>query len=278
MSKQLVARANLLVFGVLFGFLALIGALTLDGFTTARAARQWTEHSYEVLGKLRDLGMAIGDAETGQRGFLLTGDSDELAPYDAALGRISILQGDLRQLTADNPAQQERLRALAPVLQHRMGQLAQMIQLRRDAGLDAATALFRTDAGRATKREIEGILGAITEAEQSLLVQRQDAAESRGEWVRRLVLVGTGFAILALIWAARMLNQAWSRSKRAEAEQRALAGRLRTSLDSLSQGVAVFGPAFKLRHWNPCFQILLGLPPAMVRAETPYAAFVEFTA
>ena len=75
----------------------------------------------------------------------------------------------------------------------------------------------------------------------------------------------------------RLLNQAWSRSYRAEAEQRALALRLRVSLDSLSQGVAVFGPDRQLIHWNECFQILLDLPKAMVRAGTPYSAFVDYT-
>jgi signal transduction histidine kinase/CheY-like chemotaxis protein len=84
--------------------------------------------------------------------------------------------------------------------------------------------------------------------------------------------------VLALLWAARLLNQAYGRSYRAETDQRTLAERLRTSLDSLSQGVGVFGPAHKLQHWNECFQTLLDLPPAMVRVETPYAAFSEHLA
>jgi signal transduction histidine kinase/CheY-like chemotaxis protein len=109
-------------------------------------------------------------------------------------------------------------------------------------------------------------------------VRRQDAAESRSNRVRQLTFGGAAFAVLTLLWAARLLNQAWSRSNAAEAAQRALAGRLRASLDSLSQGVAVFGPAYRLRHWNECFQVLLGLPPGLVRVETRYAAFVEFTA
>jgi signal transduction histidine kinase len=276
MSTKIVGRANLLVFAVLIGFLALIGAASWDGFSAAREARAWTEHTYVVLGRLRDLGLTIRDAETGQRGFLLTGDNAYLEPYEAALGRISMIQGDLQHLTADNPAQQKRLFALAPALQHRLEQLAQSIQLRRDSGLDAATALLRTDAGRTTMGEIEGTIGAMMAEEQTLLGQRLDATESRGEWVRRLVLTGTAFAILALVWAARILNHAWARARDAETEQRAVAGRLWVSLDSLSQGVAVFGPAFDLQHWNHCFQVLLALPPAMVRVGTPYAAFVAF--
>jgi signal transduction histidine kinase len=81
-----------------------------------------------------------------------------------------------------------------------------------------------------------------------------------------------------LIWAAWMLNQAWQRSQRAEAEQRTLALRLRTSLDSLSQGIGVFSADRMLTNWNECFHVLLDLPMAMVRKETPYAAFYEHLA
>jgi signal transduction histidine kinase/CheY-like chemotaxis protein len=222
--------------------------------------------------------MTVRDAETGQRGFLLTGEDSYLAPYNDALGRISIIQGELQHLTADNAAQQERLRELAPLIQHRLEQLAQTIQRRRDSDMEAAAGLLRANDGGDTMRAIESTLGAMTAEEQALLVQRQDATESRSDRVRKLVLAGAALAIAALIWAARMLNQALARSTAAEAEQRALAGRLRVALDSLSQGVAVFGPGFRLRHWNECFHVLLELPPAMVREEMPYAAFLEFTA
>jgi signal transduction histidine kinase/CheY-like chemotaxis protein len=80
-----------------------------------------------------------------------------------------------------------------------------------------------------------------------------------------------------LLWAARLLNGAWSRSYNAEAEQRSLAFQLRTSLDSLSQGVAVFGADFELANWNECFQTLLRLPKTLIKAGTPYSAFVEQT-
>jgi signal transduction histidine kinase/CheY-like chemotaxis protein len=278
MSQKLVARANVLVFGVLIAFLAVIGFMTWDRFAAAQSARQWTEHTYQVLGGIRELEIAVRDADSGQRGYLLTGDSAYLAPYDAALSRTSILLGELQRLTADNPAQQARLRTLAPAWQQRAQQLAQTIQVRRDMGLEPAIKLLDSGTGRDTMAAIEQTLTALTAEETALLAERLAATDSRGEWVLRLVLAATAIAILALLWAARLLNQAYSRSYTAEAEQRTLAGRLRASLDSLSQGVGVFGPARRLRHWNECFQTLLDLPPAMVRAETPYAAFAEHLA
>ena len=73
------------------------------------------------------------------------------------------------------------------------------------------------------------------------------------------MLGGGAIASLALFWAAHLLNQAWSRSYRAETEQRLLALRLRASLDSLSQGVGVFDADKRLTQWNECFQVLLDL-------------------
>jgi signal transduction histidine kinase/CHASE3 domain sensor protein/CheY-like chemotaxis protein len=278
MSKSLVSRANFLVFGALIAFLLLIALLTWDRFAAAQSARQWTQHSYQVLGAIGELETTIRDAENDQRGYLLSGNDDYLVPYEAALTRTTVLLGELQTLTADNAAQQARLRVLAPTLQHRAQQLTLTIQIRRDKGLESAIQRLGSEAGRETAAGIRQNLTALTAEERKLLANRLAATDSRGEWVRSLVLAATALAILALAWAARSLNQAYARSHEAEAEQRTLAARLHASLDSLSQGVAVFGPAHKLRHWNECFQALLDLPPAMVRSGTPYAAFSDHLA
>jgi signal transduction histidine kinase len=275
MSKKLVSQANVLVFGVLITFIAIIGFATWDRFAATRSARFSVQHTYEVLGALRDLEIAVREAETSQRGYLLTGRDNFLKSYDSALNHSSILLGDLERLTADNPSQQNRLQTLTPAWQRRSQQFAQTIQARQDNGLQGVIELMGATTGRETMVAIEAILTALTAEEQRLLTQRLEATESRAEWVQRLVIAMTAIVILALLWAARLLNQAYTRSYAAEHEQRTLAERLRASLDSLSQGVGVFGPAQKLRHWNKCFQILLDLPAAMVRTDTPYAAFVE---
>ena len=268
MTRYLVARANLLVFGVLVVILALVGVLTWERLNESRVAREWSQHSYRVLGTTKDLAIALRDAERGQRGYLLTGRDEYLGPYNAARDRISLLQGELQKLTADNGAQQERLRALAPLLQHKLEELAQTVQARRDSGLETALRIVNTDTGRNDMREAENVLAALLADEQRLLDARLAQNDARARWVRWLVIGGSALAVLTLLWAARLLNQAWSRSFRTEAEQRDLALRLRTTLDSLSQGVAVFGPDRKLASWNECFQVLLDLPKAMLRPST----------
>lgn len=116
MTKRTVIGANFLVLAVLIVILLLIGGVTWDRFNAARSARQWTEHSYQVINIIKDLDLAINHAETGQRGFLLTGRDDYLAPYKDAVEHVGLLQGELQQLTADNAVQQKRLRGLLPTI------------------------------------------------------------------------------------------------------------------------------------------------------------------
>src|ERR1700733_9770882 len=69
----------------------------------------WVEHSHQVRIELADLLSELKDAETGQRGYLLTGDDNYLEPYKSALAAIPTTLVDLRKLTTDNPDQQRRL-------------------------------------------------------------------------------------------------------------------------------------------------------------------------
>ena len=278
MTRYIVARANSVVFGVLIAILALVGGVTWDRSVAARNARDWAQHAYEILGVIKDLNLAARDAEAGQRGYLLTGNDSYLAPYQSALGSVAFLQGELQRLTADNPAQQERLRALALVMQRKLEELAQTIQVRRDSGLEATLRLVGTNVDQDLQKQAEATLSAMAAEEQALLSRRSATADSRSAWVFWLVSGGTFLAIGMLAWAARMLNQAWSRSYRAEQEHRTLALRLRTSLDSLSQGIAVFDAGRRLTNWNECFRALLMLPKAMVRPGMPYAAFHDHLA
>jgi signal transduction histidine kinase/CHASE3 domain sensor protein len=272
------ARANILVFAVLLSILALVGIMTWDRLNATKTAREWSQHSYDVIGTLKDLNLAVRDAETGQRGFLLTGKEDYLAPYNDARARAAFLQGELQRLTADNPAEQARLKAFAPILQLKFEELAQTVQLRRTDGLEAALAIVRNDTGREYMRQIEATLSEMTTDERSILDARITKTDNRGLWLRWLVAGGSLFSVMALMLAAWLLNRALWRSSRAETVQRKLALRLTTSLDSLSQGVAVFGSDLKLKNWNDCFQVLLALPKVMVKPGTLYETFAELTA
>jgi CHASE3 domain sensor protein len=91
MSKYVVARANFLTLGSLIALLILIGGVTWDRMNAARSAREWSRHSYEVLAAIKISAWQCVTPETGQRGYLLTGN-EYLAPYQVSMGRVSFLQ------------------------------------------------------------------------------------------------------------------------------------------------------------------------------------------
>jgi signal transduction histidine kinase/CHASE3 domain sensor protein len=275
MAAYIMARANAAVFAAIAVVLLIVGGLTWERFEAARESRQWSEHSHLVLATTKDLALALRDAETGQRGFLLTGSEEYLTPYEAALGRVGQLQAELRRLTADNSGQQARLDALAVAVRRKLQELAHTVQLRRDGGMQAALPVVRSNLGLEYMRDIEATLAAMSQNEETLLRERSVAASRRNAWVRVLVFGGTAIAVAAMLWAWRAYSVAWRRSQVAETEQRSLALRLRTSLDSLSQGVAVFSPALVLTDWNDCFRSLLQLPKALFGSGVTYTALVR---
>lgn len=278
MSKARIARANTLALIAIAVLVTALGVLTFQRFTALQAEHGWVQHTYQVLATVKDLNIAIRGAESGERGYVLTGDANYLEPYQSALARISLIQGDLQRLTADNPIEQQHIRALAPLLQHQLEEMGQTVELRRAVGLDRALQAIRSGVGQRRMITIEAALGEMSAEEQRLLDKRLREESHSAALTRWLALSGAGASLILILWAGWMLNRVRVDTEEAMTEQHALATRLRTSLDSLSQGVGVFGADGCLVHWNDCFELLLGLPKAMVREGTPYAAFAEQTA
>ena len=274
-SRHVIARANMIALAAWAAVLMLVGGLARDRLAAVRAENMWVEHTREALVSIRKLQIDVRDAEAGQRNYLLTGDDEYLGPYEKAAGAVGALQGKLQRLTVDNPAQQERLQILAPLLQDRLAELAETSRLRHDAGLNAALRVVRTDVGRVDMQKIEAVLAVMTDEEQELLDRRLAEAARRGVWFGGLALAGIAIALLALAWAAWKLNASWSNASRMEEEQRALAIRLRASLDSLSEGIAVFSCDGSLANWNAGFLRLLKLPHDLLHAGMSYAALVQ---
>ena len=152
-----------------------------------------------------------------------------------------------------------------------------MVQVRGDTDFDAALKIVQTDTGIGLMQQIDAVLGAMRVEEQRLLAERVDAMESRSAWVRGLVVGGAILAIAALLWAVRLLNQAWSRSYRAEAEQRTLGAAAARVARQPEPGRRGIRAGARAAHWNECFQILLDLPrrwSAPVRPMPPSSSIL----
>ena len=94
--------------GLVLGLLLLIAGLTYRNTRQLNEDAGWVAHTHEVHNLTSDVMLTLVDAETGQRGFLITGKDEFLQPYDAALVRLDGLVAKLRDKTKDNSGQQAR--------------------------------------------------------------------------------------------------------------------------------------------------------------------------
>lgn len=96
--------------GFVLALLVLAGVswLLLENGRKVTETGGWVTHTYEVMGKIEIVRSRLAEAESAQRGYLITGDESYLEPYRNALSTIDTNIGQIIKLTADNPPQQSR--------------------------------------------------------------------------------------------------------------------------------------------------------------------------
>ena len=117
-----------------------VGAASLVSVASLRGAFRWVEHTYQVMGAADALLAALTDAETGQRGYLLTGADRYLDSYRSGRPAADTALRELRQLTSDNSVEQVRIDTLATLAAAKFAELDTTITLRRTQGLAQAEA------------------------------------------------------------------------------------------------------------------------------------------
>ncbi|HEX4112197.1 MAG TPA: CHASE3 domain-containing protein [Stellaceae bacterium] len=148
-----------------------------------------------------DLVSDMKDAETGQRGFVITGDPAYLEPYQASLGSIAKRLDALRTETADNPGQQQHLVALGPLVDRKLAELKTVIDVRRTAGFEAAAKEVGNNVGKDLMDRIRAAVAASDRETNALLAQRAAEAHASADWAIAITLWGSiaGAVLVGLI-------------------------------------------------------------------------------
>jgi signal transduction histidine kinase/CheY-like chemotaxis protein/CHASE3 domain sensor protein len=154
-----------------------------------------SRHTMQLLADLQQLASSVKDAETGQRGFLLTGEEPYLAPYTTARAATPRQLDALRSELQDHSEQLQRLNELQATVTQKFGELQETIDLRRAGRNEAALAVVRSDRGKATMDRFRDITTQMTATEQRLLGERDAAFQ---EAANNSVVVNFAGAILLL--------------------------------------------------------------------------------
>jgi signal transduction histidine kinase len=194
-------------FAVVFGpalIVVLFGALAYWGALRERRSRLAVENHHRVVETLQQLVTRLVDAETGQRGYLLTGRRQYLNPYRAARRDVVREVASLRKLLRGRAYQQARLDTLARLTSSKFDELAQTVAI-HDAGRhDAAIRIVETDRGRQVMGRARRLAAAMQRVEVAELAARsaREEASSRG----LLLILAVGTLLAALV---SLLLNAW---------------------------------------------------------------------
>jgi methyl-accepting chemotaxis protein len=192
-----------LIFGFALGpiILAIIGWVAYASTVGLVDSLNRQQHSYQVLQQAEIVAKILVDAETGQRGFLLTNAERYLQPYTAAIAALGPSITRLGDLTADNPRQQTRLPTLRELVRQKTDELAETIAIRREKGADAALAVVLTDRGKNVMDEIRTVLDQFETEENNLLAQRSAEVARTAQLTFNSIIFGTlgSFVLLALV-------------------------------------------------------------------------------
>ena len=153
-------------------FFIVTGLISYFNLHSLRANNARIVHTHEVIVTLDRLLSSMQDAETGQRGFILTGDERYLDPYQAALAEVPQRITEITDLTRDNLNQQRRLPRLKQHVEAKLAELKATIDTRRSQGLEPALALVDSDRGKTEMDALRSELGEMTQEESRLRAQR----------------------------------------------------------------------------------------------------------
>jgi PAS domain S-box-containing protein len=212
MERRLVSWA-FVVAAVILVFVGWESYRYMVGVEEATVSRK---QSFEIQLKLDELLAWLVGAETGQRGFVLTGDDAYLQPYREAIKSTDQVISELKVLTAGNPIQQKHLQTLEPIIEKKLAELHLTIELRRNEGFAVADSVVLGGSG---KKWMDQIRAEIVEMANEEVTLQQLHNEKVNEGVAssmRAMLAGSLLSISLLVSCFVLLSRGFSERKRAQ--------------------------------------------------------------
>lgn len=263
------------------GFIA-VGAGLIIAFTISVknthqlvATFRTVAHTQEVLGELEALQAAMVDAETGVRGYLITGQKPYLEPFYISQTAVDAHLDNLKSLTADNPEQQNRLASLDTEIKAQVEYRKGLVDTANALGIETGRKIVMDGAGKVGMDKIRQLIGEMRHEEKRLLRVRQEASVRSDHDASRILNILRAFmlsvlggAYLVIIREMKLRHHAEQnlqalndelelrvrfRTSELETARNALQdseARLQTSMDNLSEGVVVSDMEGRLLHFN----------------------------
>lgn len=172
---------------IVLAFFCATSLIAYMNIQVLRTNNQQIMHTHRVIVGIDGLMTTMLDAETGQRGYLLTGNPSYLMPYERASQGIEERLSELADLTKDNPTQTAHLNQARSHVSIRMSELKNALQARRERGVSGAAELLNSNRGKGEMDAIRAIVSEMQLEEQRV---RQDRIKQMESAARTAIISG----------------------------------------------------------------------------------------
>ncbi|MBV8118834.1 MAG: CHASE3 domain-containing protein, partial [Alphaproteobacteria bacterium] len=238
-----------------------------------RQSQALVARSFEIVAATHSFMQAMQDAETGQRGFLITGDDNYLKPYEKGVQAAPVKLDELRQLTREDAEQQRHVGLLAALMKTKLDELKQTIAERRQQGFEAARRLVGTNIGADAMTAITAQTDAVIATENRLLDERQTAflEAMRIDTLTSALAAVLAFAIILL--GGLVLWRAYRRMQGSRASLRRSEERFRLLVSGVRDyALFMLDPAGNVASWNGGAERVTGYRAGEILGA-PYSRF-----
>lgn len=197
--------------------LAAIAVVSVRHIDTLTESGRRVGLTHAVIGEIEQVLAALQDAETGQRGFLITGDDRFLDPYNAALARIPGQIRALRERTLDNPQQQASIGRIEAMSKEKLAALKEGIDRRRRQPVTVPSSeLELLESGKTVMDQIRSEVADMHAREESILEARGASLADDSNRALTLIVGGNTVAVLLLVVVFQLLRRESSRRHAAQ--------------------------------------------------------------
>ncbi len=249
-------------------FALLLFLLIGDAIITKRqldfqvAAGAWVVHSRQVLFELSQTESLLTDAETGQRGFLYTGEPKYLAPYNRAVAEVDPHIDELAHLTIDSARQQALVGDLRPLARAKLDELAGTIAIYRSGKPEDARKLVLADTGLVTMNQIRAVVVHMKDEEAALAESRDSDYRKSIRLTNFYLYFSTFLAVVGLILLAYYIIREMNLREKHSHEMRTREEWFRVTLTSIGDAVIATDQGGIVTFLNPVAESLTGIATA----------------
>ncbi|MES1981726.1 MAG: methyl-accepting chemotaxis protein [Pseudomonadota bacterium] len=195
--------------------LAILGVASYQNTTKLVETAQWRVHTHQVLSGLKDIYISLESAETGQRGFIITGDEHYLEGHQKGIAELTGAIKNIRRLTLDNVNQQHRLDVLEPLVATRIALLNEnTMRQKNGAQTPVPTVASRLAKGTQVMDDVHNVIAEMENEENQLLLARENEVKAQVKTMFAMIVYGIPLAFVLLTLTGFMAIRSITRQLR----------------------------------------------------------------